>query len=108
MLTDTSHDEAGNYTLNYSHIGASPPLPSYEIVLEPGVWHLMGIPGNTGGTLGEVFASTFRLSAYDDNTATDGWVMFDFEATQTDPTTGVTGRYRKLSLSDPVPQGTGF
>ena len=108
VLTDTSHDEAGNYTLNYSYIGASPPLPSYEVVLEPGVWHLMGIPGNTGSTLGEVFAGTFRLSAYDDNTATDGWVMFGFEPTQTDPATGVTGSYRKLSLSEPVPQGTGF
>ena len=104
IVQDSGADNAGDYTLDFVYIGATPPVRTRGIVLEPNLWHLLGVPGNTGGTLGELFGSILDLADYDNPDAEDGWILFGYEpATDT-----AAARYVELGLSDPVPQGTGF
>ena len=107
VIQDSAPDDVGNYSLDFSYIGATPSSPVSGIVLEPLICYLLGVPGNTGGTLGELFDGALDLASYGDNQAAGGWIMFGFKATQLNTSTVRSGAYRMLSLSEPVPQGTG-
>ncbi len=108
VLEDSSSGSAGNYTLDYSYVGGEQPVRPLAIVLESKSWYLLGLPGESTGTLGNLFAGVLDPAAYGDASSSSGWVIWVFEPDTLDATTGTPGMYRRPDLSEPVPVGTGF
>lgn len=109
VVKDFGSASSSDYRLTYSYSAAAPPPKrTRSVIIEPNVWHLLGVPGNTGGTLGDVFSSGLDLSLYDNNTATGGWVMFAYDTTAPSDVPNEPGVYRKLLLSEPPPLTNGF
>lgn len=102
VVHDSGANDAGNYTLDFFYAGATPPARTRGVVLEPNVWHLLGVPGATGGTIGELFGTILDPGDYATSDGT--WILYGFEP----GTASADASYRVLDLSEPVPQGTGF
>ena len=104
VVQDNRANDTGDYTLDFFYLGDTPPSPGRSMVLEPIVWHQLGIPGDTTANVGTLFGSVFDLGSYASAEATQPWVVFVYES---DPASGPSV-YRIPDLSETIPPGRGF
>ena len=105
LVQDSGADNIGDYTLDFFYLGDTPPSPGRSVVIEPIVWHQLGIPGDTNANIGTLFGSVFDLGSYASAQAAQPWIIFVYES---DPASGPSGVYRVPDLSETLPPGKGF
>ena len=105
VVQDSNADIAGAYTLDFFYIGAQPPPATRSVVLEPRVWHLLGVPGDLSESIEELFGQVLIPGSYNNAQASEPWVVFFYEP---NPNAGPPRVYRTGELSETIPAGKGF